>query len=49
MSPVMDHYFSLLLYDEAIVSDAAKMTLRRFMKAGCGGSKAVPNLPGNSR
>jgi hypothetical protein len=41
MAPVMDHYISLLLCDDANVSHAAKAALQRTMKTGCGG-KSIP-------
>ena len=43
MAPVMDHYLSLLLCDDASVSHAAKAALQRTMKTGSGG-KSMPPL-----
>lgn len=42
MDPVMDHYLSLLLCDDANVSHAAKAALQRIVKTGCGGKTNSP-------
>lgn len=48
MGPVMDHYLSLLLCDDASVSHAAKAALQRIMKTSCG-NKPMPVLSGSGR